>query len=174
MKGIPGGLNSARKRDEMKDLTSFSHGYGQLMGHIVLIPYKRKKIFKRDDIKFCAENILRAISRKYQFEIIEMLVMEDHVHLFLSMKPTQDISSITQYLKGISSKHLREMYPELKAYGSKLWSAGKFFRSVGSVTADTVEYYIKESQGKPKEPTASSKSGKRTRNPQTTLNRFNF
>ena len=144
------------------------------MGHIVLIPYKRKKIFKRADIKFCAENILRAISRKYQFEIIEMQVMEDHVHLFLSMKPNQDISSVIQYLKGISSKHLREMYPELKAYGRKLWSAGKFYRSVGSVTADTVEYYIKESQGKPKESIECSKLGKRTRNPQTTLNRFNF
>ncbi len=158
----------------MKELTSFSHGYGQLMGHIVLIPYKRKKIFKRDDIKFCAENILKAIARKYEFEIIEMQVMEDHVHLFLSMKPTQDISSLIQSLKGISSKHLREMYPELKGYGSKLWSAGKFFRSVGSVTADTVEYYIKESQGKLKEPTASSKLGKKTQNPQTTLNRFTF
>lgn len=100
--------------------------------------------------------------------------MEDHVHLFLSMKPTQDISSLIQSLKGISSKHLREMYPELKGYGSKLWSAGKFFRSVGSVTADTVEYYIKESQGKQKEPTASSKVGKKTQNPQTTLNRYTF
>jgi putative transposase len=158
----------------MKELTSFSHGYGQLMGHIVLIPYRRKKIFKRDDIKFCTENVLRAIARKYKFEIIEMRVLEDHVHLFLSMKPTHDISSVIQCLKGISSKHLREMYPELKSYGSKLWSAGKFFRSVGSVTADTVEYYIKESQGKQKEHEASTKTGQKTQNPQTTLNQFNF
>ena len=144
------------------------------MGHIVLIPYKRKKIFKRDDIKFCTENILRAISRKYRFEILEMQVMEDHVHLFLSMKPTHNLSSVIQCLKGISSKHLREMYPELRAYGSKLWSAGKFFRSVGSVTAETVEYYIKESQGKQKEQEASPKMAKKTQNPQTTLSRFTF
>ncbi|MDW7726992.1 MAG: transposase, partial [Candidatus Methanoperedens sp.] len=102
-----------------------------------------------------------------------------YVGIFIPLKmgnfrPLLTISSVIQYLKGISSKHLREMYPELKAYGSKLWSVGKFFRSVGSVTADTVEYYIKESQGKPKEPTESSKSGKRARNPQTTLSRFTF
>jgi REP element-mobilizing transposase RayT len=60
------------------------------------------------------------------------------------MKPTHDVSSVIQDLKGISSKHLREMYPELKAYGSKLWSPGKFFRSVESVTSDTVDYYIRE------------------------------
>ena len=112
------------------------------------------------------------IARKYRFEIIEMQVMEDHVHLFLSMKPTHDISSVIQYLKGISSKHLREMFPELKSYGSKLWSACKFFRSVGSVKAETVEYYIKESQGKSKETTEYSKSRKKTRKPQTTLSRF--
>jgi putative transposase len=158
----------------MKELTSFSHGYGQLMGHIVLIPYRRKKIFKRDDIKFCAENILKAIARKYKFEIIEMRVLEDHVHLFLSMKPTQDISSVIRCLKGISSKHLREMFPELKVYGGKLWSAGKFFRSVGSVTAETVEYYIKESQGDQKEQEAPSKLRKRIHNSQTTLGRFTF
>jgi len=102
IKGKPGVVKIARKRDEMKELTSFSHGYGQLMGHIVLVPYRRKKIFKRDDIKFCAENILMAISKKYKFEIIEMQVMEDHVHIFLSMKPTQSISTVVQCLKGIS------------------------------------------------------------------------
>lgn len=165
-------MKSARKRDEMKELTSFSHGFGQLMGHIVLVPYKRRKIFKRDDIKFSAENILKAVAKKYKFEIIEMRVLEDHVHLFLSMKPTHDISSIVQYLKGISSKHLRETYPELKAYGSKLWSTGKFYRSVGSVTAETVEYYIRESQGKPKEHEAVTTTGKGVQNPQTTLSRF--
>jgi putative transposase len=98
--------------------------------------------------------------------------MEDHVHIFLSMKPTQSISTVVQCLKGISSKHLREMYPELKVYGDKLWSAGKFFRSVGSVTADTVEYYIRESQGKQTEFVNEPKTGKKKQNPQTTLSRF--
>ena len=64
------------------------------------------------------------------------------------------------------------MYPELKTYGDKLWSAGKFFRSVGSVTAETVEYYIKESQGKQKEFTIELITEKRKQNPQTTLSRF--
>jgi putative transposase len=156
----------------MKELTSFSHGYGQLMGHIVLVPYRRKKIFKRDDIKFCAENIFKAISRKYEFEIIEMRILEDHVHFFLSMKPSHNVSTVIQCLKGISAKHLREMYPELKAYSSKhLWSAGKFFRSVGAVTADTVEYYIKESQGKQKEQEVA-KIRKKSQNPQKTLGQF--
>jgi REP element-mobilizing transposase RayT len=31
-------------------------------------------------------------------------------------------------------------------WGGHLWSRGKFFRSVGAVTTEKVEYYIKESQ----------------------------
>lgn len=73
------------------------------MGHIVLniflIPYQRNKIFKSDDIKFSDENILRAIAKKNKFEIIEMQVMEDHVHLFSSMKQTQNIKFINSRKK---------------------------------------------------------------------------
>ncbi|KUG17970.1 mobile element protein [hydrocarbon metagenome] len=44
------------------------------------------------------------------------------------------------------------LHPELKKryWGGNLWSGGKFFRSVGNVTADTTKHYIKESQGKQK------------------------
>jgi len=45
-----------------------------------------------------------------------------------------------------------KLHPELKKryWGGSLWSSGKFFRSVGNVTADTIKHYMKESQGKPK------------------------
>jgi hypothetical protein len=50
-------------------------------------------------------------------------------------------------------------YPDLQVgdevnprpfFGGNLRSNGKFFRSVGNATADTIKHYIKESQGKPK------------------------
>ena len=31
-------------------------------------------------------------------------------------------------------------------WGGHLWTRGKFFRSVGEVTSDKIEFYIKESQ----------------------------
>jgi putative transposase len=56
-------------------------------------------------------------------------------------------------LKGVSSYRLFKLHPELKEryWGGSLWSSGKFFRSVGNVTADTIAHYIKESQGKRKQ-----------------------
>jgi len=55
----------------------------------------------------------------------------------------------------------------LKKYywGGSLWSKGKFFRSVGNVTADTIKHYIRESQKKPKVMSQSSElinSGQKT------------
>lgn len=55
-------------------------------------------------------------------------------------------------LKGGISYRMFKLHPELRKryWGGSLWSSGKFFRSVGNVTADTIKRYIKESQGKPK------------------------
>ena len=80
-------------------------------------------------------------------------IVEDHVHLFLEFRPSISLSKVVQYLKGTSSHRLFELHPELKKryWGGRLWSGGKFFRSVGNVTADTIKHYIKESQGNRKQ-----------------------
>jgi putative transposase len=82
-----------------------------------------------------------------------MEVVEDHVHLFLEFHPSTSLSEVLQYLKGGSSYRLFKLYPELreKYWGGSLWSNGKFYRSIGNVTADTIRHYINDSQGKNKE-----------------------
>jgi putative transposase len=100
----------------------------------------------------------------YKIHAIELA--EDHVHLFLEFHPSIPLSRVVQYLKGGSSYRMFKLHPELKKryWGGNLWSCGKFFRSVGNVTADTIKHYIKESQGKPKtkfQPRRSNKFGQR-------------
>ncbi|MDD3627975.1 MAG: IS200/IS605 family transposase, partial [bacterium] len=79
-------------------------------------------------------------------------IVEDHVHLFLEFRPRISLSRVVQYLKGSSSYRLFRLNPELKRryWGGNLWSSGKFYLSVGNVTADTIAHYIRESQGKAK------------------------
>jgi putative transposase len=86
------------------------------------------------------------------YKIHAMEIVEDHVHLFLEFHPSTSLSEAIRYLKGGSSYRLFRLHPELKKryWGGSLWSAGKFFRSVGNVTADTIQHYIKDSQGKRK------------------------
>ena len=134
------------------ELRSFSHGYGQITYHIVLVPKYRYKIFCDRRVKKDCELILLNICMEQGYIIHAIEIVEDHVHLFLEFRQSISLSKVVQYLKGTSSHRLFELHPELKKryWGGRLWSGGKFFRSVGNVTADTIKHYIKESQGKPK------------------------
>ena len=134
------------------ELRSFSHGYGQITYHIVLVPKYRYKIFYERQIKKDCELIINDICKENGYRIHAMEIVEDHVHLFLEFHPTISLSKVVQCLKGGSSYRMFKLHPELKRryWGGSMWSSGKFFRSVGNVTADTISHYIKESQGKQK------------------------
>ena len=88
-----------------------------------------------------------------------MEVVEDHVHSFLEFHPSTPLSKVIHHLKGGSSYRLFKLHPELreKYWGGSLWSSGKFYRSIGNVTADTIKHYINDSQGKPKKEFRSNK-----------------
>jgi len=75
--------------------------------------------------------------------------MSDHVHLFVEVPPTRSVSKTLQLFKGISSYKLFRQHPWLRKHFTKgyFWSPGKFFRSVGNVTAETIQHYISQSQG---------------------------
>ncbi|NLX39268.1 MAG: IS200/IS605 family transposase [Methanothrix sp.] len=144
------------------ELRGFSHGYGQITYHIVLVPKYRYRIFSNRQVKKDCESILNNICMEHGYKIHAMEIVEDHVHLFLELYPSVSLSKVVQYLKGGSSYRLFRLHPELKKRycGGCLWSSGKFFRSVGNVTADTIKHYIKESQGKPKAEVQSCRSRK--------------
>ena len=131
------------------ELRSFSHGYGQITYHIVLVPKYRYKIFYNRQVKKDCELILNNICIEQDYKIHAMEIVEDHVHLVLEFHPRTSLSKVVQYLKGGSSYRLFRLHPELKKryWGGNLWSSGKFFRSVGNVTADTIKHYIKGISG---------------------------
>ena len=141
------------------ELSSFSHGYGQIAYHIVLVPKYRYRIFYNKRVKKGCESILNNICTEKGYKIHAMEVVEDHVHLFLEFHPSTSLSEVVQYLKGGSSYRLFKLYPELrkKYWGGSLWSNGKFYRSIGNVTADTIKQYISDSQGKTKKKFRSSR-----------------
>ena len=86
------------------------------------------------------------IAMQEGYIIHEIKVMEDHIHMFIEIPPTVSISEAFQKLKGKSSRILRRNYAYLRKR-EFLWSKGKFYRSVGSVTKEVIEHYIKHSQG---------------------------
>ena len=124
-----------------------------------MVPKYRFKIFYNKRVKKDCESIFKNICAEKGYRIHAMEVVEDHVHLFLEFHPSTSLSKVIHHLKGGSSYRLFKLHPELreKYWGGRLWSSGKFYRSIGNVTADTIKHYINDSQGKQKKEFRSSK-----------------
>jgi len=123
-----------------------NHSVGQNCYHLVWKTKYSYPIFKSNAYRKLCEGALRQVALNYNFYIYELQVMPDHIHLFVDLPSTMPVSKALQLFKGISSRMLRRRYSYLRSYDS-LWSPGKFFRSVGNVTADVINNYIKYSQG---------------------------
>ncbi|MFX3623231.1 MAG: IS200/IS605 family transposase [Ectobacillus sp.] len=97
------------------------------------------------------KRILYDISQRYEHEIIEMEIMPDHIHIFVSVKPTVAPTDIVRTYKSISAILLFKEFPELKNFYGRvgsLWSKGYFVSTVGNVSAEIVKRYIQEQKSK--------------------------
>jgi putative transposase len=113
----------------------------------VLVPRYRHRIFLDHSLQKRCEELLRQTAANNGYRVFELQVAPDHVHLFIALKPTQPISDAIRLLKCNTARALFEEYPELrkKFWSGHLWSDGKFYRSIGQVTAETIQHYIARS-----------------------------
>ena len=75
----------------------------------------------------------------------------DHAHIFLANWKKYSIEYIVQQIKGFTSYMMRKHHGKLfinKLWGSKFWSEGYFYRTVGIVTKESTKFYIERSQKK--------------------------
>jgi putative transposase len=81
------------------------------------------------------------------WNIEELNIQRDHVHMILRLKPSVSVSRAVQLLKGGSSKIIREEYPSLEEFlwGDSFWSDGYFAETVGKVNEQVIREYVKKS-----------------------------
>ena len=114
--------------------------------HVIFCPKYRRKCLV-DKVEKRLKEILFQVSKKYNFEIIEIEVMPDHVHLILSTDPSFGVMKSIHRLKGVSSNILRKEFPHLLKMPC-LWTRSNFISSVGSVSLEVVNNYITNQKGK--------------------------
>lgn len=121
-----------------------SHAVYDAQYHLVWAPKYRKWIL-RGDIREYARQVFCQIAEEFGFDIEELEVAEDHVHLFLSFPPRYSIARSVGILKSISASRIFREHPEVKRelWGGEFWEDGYFARTVGEkVTADVIKRYI--------------------------------
>jgi putative transposase len=132
------------------DYASKNHSKYLLMVHLIFVCKYCKKLL----IKFGNQikKILNDIAEEKDFEIIEMEVDKDHIHLIVNYNVTQSILDIVRLLKQISTYRIwrrnnNHNYLTKQFWLEKtFWSDGYFACSIGNVSKETIEKYI-QSQG---------------------------
>lgn len=125
----------------MEGVRSYAHGLAQNLYHLEWVTKYRDDRFRNSYRRKVCEGALRIAALRWGIRIHALRVLPDHVHIFVELKPSMSPSKAVNLLKGISSRIIRRRFKHL-AQEKALWSPGKFIRSVGSVTADTIDYYI--------------------------------
>jgi len=112
--------------------------------HIVFCPKYRKQVLN-ESIKEDLEIIFKSIISSNDWKLLELEVMPDHIHLFVSAHPKQSPLEIVKKLKGISARLIFKKYPKFQKkefWGKHLWSGGYYVGTAGIVTAESIQKYI--------------------------------
>lgn len=115
---------------------------------MVWIPKYRKPVLT-GELAIRVRDIIRRIASEPELEIISGKVGRDHVHVFISYRPTQAVSRIMQRFKGISSRIVLQEYPRLRKlfWGRHFWARGYLAVSSGTITDEMIRAYIDEQAG---------------------------
>jgi putative transposase len=132
-------------------LESGAHTRYELKYHFVWCPKYRRVVLRGNRGRYLAK-LIYGVAERYDFKIVELAVMPDHVHMFVSAPPDLAPAEIVQTVKSITARKLFERFPGIKRFlwGGALWGQGYFVMSSGTGTTDEmIRQYIKEQRSQP-------------------------
>ena len=109
--------------------------------HIIWCPKYRRKVL-HNNIALRLKEIINQVINETNSELIEMEVVEDHVHLLVECDPQFGIHRLIKKIKGLSSRLLRHEFKELRTRLPTLWSNSYFVSTVGGAPLSIIKQYI--------------------------------
>lgn len=108
---------------------------------MVWCPKYRRKVLV-DGVDTRIKSLVQLVCAEHGFELIEMEVMPDHVHLLIEVDPQFGIHRAVKLIKGSTSRILREEFPWLRSRIPSLWTNSYFVSSVGGASLSAIKKYI--------------------------------
>ena len=127
-------------------LQASAHVRHDLKYHFVWCPKYRRLALKGNVGKY-VQRVIWEVAERYDFTVLEVAVMPDHVHLFISALPDVSPAALIQKIKSITAREAFRRFPGLKRllWGGALWERGYFAMTSGTGTTDEmIRQYIKE------------------------------
>ena len=130
----------------MSNVNSLNHSKWNCKYHVVFTPkYRKKKIFGviRRDLK----DVFHRLAQQRESIIEEGYLMNDHVHMLISIPPKYAISKVIGFMKGKSSIWIAQNISGKKKnfFGQKFWARGYFVSTVG-LDEQTIKSYIQNQE----------------------------
>ena len=115
--------------------------YHRIYLHIVWTTRDRAPVIDADLAKFLCR-FLRAVARKERAYILEIGMVQTHVHTLTRIHPTQNVSRLVQRLKALSATVSNK---EHRSDGGDLlyWAKGYSVKTVGLDGLDQVRAYLR-------------------------------
>ena len=133
---------------ELSDIRTGRHCVFVMHAHLVFVTKYRRHVFA-DRHLTRLEEIMRAVCADFETELVEFNGEPDHVHLLVNFPPKVAVSKLVNSLKGVSSRRLRQEFPELVRHywrAQRLWSGSYFAGSVGGAPLSVLRQYIEQQQ----------------------------
>lgn len=90
---------------------------------------------------------MRTVCADFEGELVEFNGEDNHVHLLVNFPPKVALAKLVNSLKGVSSRRLRQQFPDVARHyyrANRLWSASYFAGSVGGAPLNVLQQYIEQ------------------------------
>lgn len=115
--------------------------------HIIFTTKYRRHVLTTPVDKRLKELILEK-QTEHGYEVMDMEVMPDHVHLLLDVCPKLGPHDAVMKIKGYTAHILRKEFKTLRSRLPCLWTRSKFISTVGTVSLEAVKKYIEDQKGR--------------------------
>ena len=126
---------------------SLTHSKWDCKYHIVFIPKGRKKALYGNVRKFLGP-VFHEQALQRESKIVEGHMVQDHVHMLISIPPKYAVAQVVGFIKGKSAIHIaRNFMGHRKNFtGQHFWARGYDVSTVGRDEATIREYIRKQEQ----------------------------
>ncbi|KAF1077913.1 hypothetical protein MKMG_01169 [Methanogenium sp. MK-MG] len=125
-------------------LDKSAHSVYALHYHLVVVVKYRRKALCSDEIRERLKDIVWDLSNELGIEIVAHEPAEDHYHLLFKATPKTNLVNVVNVIKGVSSRKLRQEYPEIQSFlwDNAFWSPSYFLATSGQVSLDVLKDYV--------------------------------
>lgn len=111
---------------------SLSHSRWDCKYHLVFVPkYRKKKLY--GEIRRYLGPVFRELALQKECQILEGHMVQDHVHMLISIPPKYSVAQIVGYIKGKSAIAVARQFGGRKRNfnGEHFWARGYAVSTVG-------------------------------------------